>query len=299
MYVKAYLNPNPEFQGEILINPHNQEIEMKNSPFLEIELVNFPKDEFEIKLISPFILTTKALINSPSYSVFFMDKKFQNPWINQVKIDITSQSIKSQFNIPINIQQLSGTVYNFDESPTTAYLYATRNRDRGKNIMVKTDSAGNFNLYYSRGRRLRVFVADSTYGQKNLECWIMADDLKQNVQINPHIGDRMELYELKVWHFDGIWNVFFLPAIVDDVFPPILNKQDFQIWFNDMEGDIKSFTFHKVYYKGTKGTFYPAYILSVAVKQTLEEMSLPVLIRALVDVPGSGKGESWFIYYPN
>lgn len=299
MHVKAYLNPNPEFQGETLINPHNHEIKMKNSPFLEIELVNFPQDEFEIKLISPFILTAKAKVNSSNCSVLFYDKKFQNPWINQIKVDITSQSIRSQFNIPINIQQLSGTVFNFDESPVAAYLYATRNQKEDHNIMVKTDLDGNYNLYYTRGRRLRVFVADSTYGQKNLECWIMADDLRQNVQINPHIGNRMELYELKVWHFDGIWNVFFLPAIVDEVFPPILNKQNIQIWFNDSEGDIKSFTFHKVYYKGTKETFYPAYILSVSTKKTLKEMSLPVKIRVLVDVPGSGKGESWFIYYPS
>lgn len=299
MLVKAFLNPNPEFQGEVLLDPHNRKIEIKNSPFLEIELINFPQSEFEISIISPFRLTKKAKINSTSFSVFFVDKRFQNPWISQIKAEISSHSIRSQYNLPLNIQQLTGIVLDFEDKPTSAYIWATQNKAEKYKVMVKTDDQGNFNLFYPTGKKLRAFVADSRYGQEILECWIMANDLKNNVRIDPHIGDRMELYEFKVWYFDGIWNIFFLPAVVDKTFPPPLGKDNIRVWFNDLEGKINSFTFHKVFYRAKKAAYYPAYIISAMIDKPLEEMNIPVKIRTLIDVPGSGKGESWFLYYPD
>jgi len=69
-----------------------------------------------------------------------------------------------------------------------------------------------------RCRLLRSFVDDATYGRRALECWIMANELKIDVEINPNIGGNFELYEFKAWYFDDMWHIFFLPAIVDIFF---------------------------------------------------------------------------------
>lgn len=71
MKIKAYLNPNPPLRGETLIDPHGREYEMKNKPFLEVELRNFPKGEYNIQMLSPFTLEKKAEITSSCSSLYF------------------------------------------------------------------------------------------------------------------------------------------------------------------------------------------------------------------------------------
>jgi len=66
-------------------------------------------------------------------------------------------------------------------------------------IIVKSDKESNFTLYCPEGRRLRIFVADTSYGRTTLETWIMGDELKGDIEINPHIGGNLELYELRAW----------------------------------------------------------------------------------------------------
>ena len=85
MEIKAFLNPNPVLHGETLIDPWGVKYEMKNEPFLEIELCNFPKGEYDIKLFSPFMLDKKVRVTSNYFSVYFLDKRFENPLISRGK----------------------------------------------------------------------------------------------------------------------------------------------------------------------------------------------------------------------
>lgn len=102
MHIKAYLNPNPHLCGETLINPWKEKYEMKNDPFLEFELWNFPKGEYDIKLVSPFILKKKVEVNLCRFSLYFVDPRFENPGIHKVKIKVKGKGIKKEFRLMSN-----------------------------------------------------------------------------------------------------------------------------------------------------------------------------------------------------
>jgi len=297
MNIKAYLNPNPPLKGKSLIDPHGREYEMKNEPFLEVELHNFPKGEYNIQILSPFRLKKKVEVVSTCFSLYFLDHRFENPTISQIGIKVTNREMMREFNLPIRVHKLTGRVADFDGNPSSAYIWATRDRVVKHEIIVKADEEGDFTLYYPEGRRLRVFIADTTYGKTSLESWIMANELKDDLKINPHIGGKFELYEFRVWFFDGIWNLFFLPAVVDAKFPPELRKEDIRVWVDDVGGEIKSFTSHKVYFKEGEKVYYPAYIIGVMADKPSSQVCTPVIIRALVDSSETGKGEAWYIHY--
>jgi|GEM_PF-1259644 hypothetical protein len=295
--LRAFLNPNPVLRGDILIDPHGRKYKMNNDPFLEVEMFNFPRGEYSVNLRIPFKLTQRIKVNSSCFSIYFLDPRFEDNTISKVRLEVVGERVKSEFEVPIRVHKLSGKVCNFDEKATIAYIWATRNIPVKNSMIVKTDQEGNYELYYPEGRRLRVFVGDTTYGRTTLESWIMADELKSDVEIDPHIGGNWELYEFRCWFFDGIWNLFFLPAIVSSKILPELNKRDLRVWINNIEGDIRKFTYHKVYYRGKKsGAYYPAYLACVIGDRYSNRLSWPVKIRAQIDSK-RGRGEAWFIHY--
>lgn len=294
-FVRAYLNPNPALRGETLVDPHGRKYKMKNDPFLELELHNFPKGGYNIQILSPFTIERKIDVTSSCFSLYFFDHRFKEATISQIRIKVVGKDIVKEFTVPTRVHRLAGKVQDFDGNPVSAYIWATRYKPLRHEIIVKTDDEGKYLLYYPEGRPLRVFVADTRYGKTILESWIMANELKGDIEINPHIGGNFELYEFRVWSFDNIWNIFFLPAIVDSNLPPRLRKEDIRVWINGLEGEIKSFTPHKVYYKVSG--YYPAYIMSVIVDKDFGQTPPPIIIKALVDSPKVGKGEAWYIHY--
>jgi hypothetical protein len=61
--VKAYLYPNLPLDGETLTNIWSDTFEMKNRPFLEIELFNFSSEKYTIEILYPVKLK-KMMLNS-------------------------------------------------------------------------------------------------------------------------------------------------------------------------------------------------------------------------------------------
>ena len=297
MNIKAYLNPNPPLRGETLIDPHGRKIEMENEPFLEVELRNFPKEEYNIQILSPFTLDKKIEITSSCSSLYFVNCRFEDPSISQILIKVAGTEMVKEFTLPIVVHKVTGKVRDFDGAPSPAYIWAARETFAENEIIVKASQNGNFTLYYSEGRRLRVFVGDATYGKTSLECWIMANELKDDMEINPHIRGNFELYEFRVWHFAGVWNVFFLPAVVDSAIPPEPRKKDIRVYVNDLEGEIKSLTSHRVYFEAKDKEGYPAYIMSVVGNEISNQICPPVIIKVRVESPEKGKGEAWCIHY--
>jgi hypothetical protein len=297
MDIKAFLNPNPVLPEETLIDPWGEKYKMKNEPFLEVELRNFPKGEYDIKLFSPFVLNKKVEVTSNCFSVYFLDKKFEDPSISEVKVKVKGKEVIKECTLPVRIHKISGKIRNFDGEPAPGYVWMAREDFVENEIIVESDKEGNFSLYCPEGRRLRIFVADQTYGSTALETWIMGNEPKEDININPHIGGNLELYELKAWFVWDIWNVFFIPAIVSTKIPPKLNKEDVKIWINGEEVEIKKFTPHKVYFKGVKkGAYHPAYIMSGIMSKTLKEICSPIVVKVQIISPEKGKGEAWFIY---
>lgn len=296
MDIGVFLNPNPVLHGETLVDPHGREYKMVNEPFLEVELRNFPEGEYVVSIFSPVKAEKKIMVKSRRTSVYFLDQGFCNPELSRVHLNLKGKGVEKDEILPCRVHRLSGTVSTFDGKPASAYIWATRNIPVEHDIIVTTDSDGRFTLFYPEGRRLRVFVGDKTYGSTTLESWIMADELKRDVEINPHIGGKFELYELKVWNFDNIWNVFFLPAIVNATFPPEIHAGDVSIWIENQRAKIKSFTPHKVFYKGVKqDAYYPAYLVCAVLDKEQSDLCSPVKIRVIVDRPGEFTGEAWFI----
>jgi len=296
--IKAFLNPNPVLHGETLIDPWGRKYEMENEPFLEIELFNFPRGEYDIQLLTPFVLDKKVEVTSTCFSVYFLDKKFEDPSISEVKVRVKGKEVIKECTLPIRIHKVRGKIRNFDVKPVSGYVWLAREDFVEYEIIVKSDKEGNFSLYCPEGRRLKIFVADPTYGRTTLETWIMGDELKGDLDINPHIGGNLELYELRAWFFWNVWNVFFIPAIVSTEIPPKLKKEDIRIWINDKKVEIKKFTSHKVYFEGEKkGEYYPAYIMSGLTNKPLKEVCSPIVVRVEIILPEKGEGQAWYIYY--
>jgi len=296
--IKAFLNPNPVLHGETLINPWGEKYETKNEPFLEIELRNFPKGEYDIQLLTPFVLYKKVEVTLTCFSVYFLDKKFEDPSISEVKVKVKGKEVIKECTLPIRIHKVIGKIRNLDEKPVSGYVWMACEDFVEHEIITKSDKEGNFSLYCPEGRRLRIFVAGPSYGRTTLETWIMGDELKGDLEINPHIGGNLELYELRAWFFGRIWNMFFVPAIVSTEIPPKLKKEDLRIWINGEKVEIKKFTPHKVYFKGEKkGVYHPAYIISGVTNKPLKEVCSPIVVRVEIISPEKGEGEAWYIYY--
>ncbi|KPJ71604.1 hypothetical protein AMJ52_08430 [candidate division TA06 bacterium DG_78] len=296
MRIEAYLNSNPVLRGETLIDPWGRKYEMNNNPYLEIEFYNFPRGRYTIQIRTPFFSEKRVTIHTPFSHEYFTDERFQNPSISATKIKISGKKIVEECVIPHRVNKLTGTVRTFNGKPLRAYVWATGSQLGKPSMITQADEHGKYVLYYPTGRKLRAFVGDTNYAKSTLECWITANNLKENVVIHPHIGN-FELYELNAWFFDGMWNMFFVPATVHSKFPPNLSKKDMSVRINGMHGKIKRFTNHRVYFKGKyRGVFYPAYIMTVVTDKPIKEIQSPVIIKVQIRSPKKGRGEAWFIY---
>lgn len=292
MEIKAYLNPNPVLRGEILTNPWDKKFETKNNPFLEIVLCNFPLGEYNIEILSPLFLKQKAIVTSSYASTYFLNPEFEDPFISQVKLKVVGEKLKKELSLPVKIHKLTGRAFDFNENPFPAYIWATHEEKVVNEIIVKTGNEGRFTLYYPEEKKLRVFVDDASYSKSTLECWIIAKELREDMEINPHIGD-FELYDFNVWFSSGIWHIFFMPSSLKSLdSPPELTKDDINVWINGMKAEIKSLIVHQEY--TGKDKYYPACLLNVIIKE--KEFCSPVLVRAQVNSPEKGKGEAWYIY---
>jgi len=295
--LKAYLNPNPVLRGDTLTDPYGREYAMRNDPFLEVELCDFPAGGYEVRLLAPFVLQRDVAVSSPRSSLYFLDPRFEDLSISEVTVGVTGAGVQEERTLPIRVYRLTGQVQDFDGQPLVAYVWATRGRLVEHEIVVRTDESGNFTLWHPEGRRLRVFVGDVNYGKTTLECWIMADELKGNVEVHPHIGD-FELYEFRAWRLHDMWNMFFLPAIVDAELPPPLKADDIKVWVNGAEAEVKRCTLHEMCFAGDgQDVHYPAYIVSAMLDSSIHDPCPPVVVRAQVDLGGRGRGEAWFIHF--
>ncbi len=169
--------------------------------------------------------------------------------------------------------------------------------------MGKADKKGRFKFWFPAGKSLKLYVCDRNYARKYLECWVMSEGLRDNTKITPVIGN-FELWEYKVWFLTGaypypIWNIFFIPAIVDKKISPEIEKKDVSVFMNEKKVKIRSFTPYKVYFKGEKkGAYYPAYIISGTVDIKLEDLPPKIIIKTVVNSKKKGiYGEGWYIYY--
>lgn len=295
--IKAYLNPNPVLQGETLVDPHGRQFEMNNSPFICLEMYNYPKGEYTISLINPIKKTLKVKITSRFQEIYFIDDKLMDTSIKKAEITIIGGKNTDNYSEDIGCVCLHGRIKDFYDKPRQAYAWFGIDRVTRHKAVIQSDKNGDYKLYLPKNKRIRVFINDKSYGTSTLECWIMAKRINQDVLINPHIGGVFEFYELNVWMFDNIWNIFFLPAIVDRDIPLKLSAEDINVNIDGQKADIEKFTQHQVYFKGkSKGLFYPAYIISASPKKRVLPKHEPVPICVWVDSKKVGKGEAWYIY---
>ena len=84
---------------------------------------------------------------------------------------------------------------------------------------------------------------------------------------------------------------------MDSAIPPEPRKKDIRVYVNDLEGEIKSLTSHRVYFEAKDKEGYPAYIMSVVGNEISNQICPPVIIKVRVESPEKGKGEAWCIHY--
>jgi hypothetical protein len=295
--VKIFLNPNPGLRGETLVDPHGRRFGMINDPFIAVELFNYPKGEYNVALQSPLCLTKKINISEPYQIIYLLDRRLADPLISKAKVVVNGRGYNDIYTQDIGFHSIKGLICDYNKKPRQAYIWFGLNTHSEHKIVVRSDKKGKYRIYLPKEKRVRVFINDLSYGKSTLECWIMAQELKNNVTIDPVIGGRFEFYELKAWHFDNIWNIFFLPAVVDAPIPSLINKKDLKISINGQKAKILKFTPHKVFFKGkTKGIFYPAYIIAAATEKPVPLNESPALIHVQLNSKKLGKGEAWYIY---
>ncbi len=301
MKINLYLNPNPPLNGDVLIDRWGRKYFMKNEPFLEVEFINFPKGEYEVEFLYPFANLKKIEIKSSRESIYFLDKRFGDPSISQIKLKLKGKNIEKEFDIGVKVYKITGKIKRFNKRIFPVYLWAAREKLMKYEIIAKVKENDTFTIYYPEGRKLRLFIADTTYGKSSLETWIYADELKGDIKVNPFVGGNFEFYEIKVWYHDEMWNVFFIPAIVDSIYPPDLNKEDIKLWINDFSVKIKSFTPHRIYFyshEKNKGKYYPAYLLTGRIEKLKDELEYPIIIRLFISSNKKNlKGEGWYICF--
>ena len=300
--VEAYLYPNPPLDGETLTNIWGDTFEMKNRPFLELELFNFSSGKYIMEILYPIKLKKNINISSSYTSVYFFHNEFGNHKLSEIEILITGKRNKNKFTLPLTVHKISGKIRDFERKPFPSYLWATKEDSVKFKSIVKTDSNGKFIFYYPEGKRLRLFVDDKSYSKKTFECWIIANTIKSNLKVNPRVGN-FELYDLQVWFTVGLCYVFFIPASLSlnirekksgwkQRFPPRLTKEDqITVLINNEKAEIKNIielpTHGKVY--------YPSYV--VVAKPNQKKFISPIIVKVEVNSPEKGRGEAWYIYY--
>lgn len=302
MNLKAYLYPNPPLDGEILTNVWGDKFKMKNRPFLEIELFNFPQGKYTIEILYPIKLRKSINVKFPSISTFFFHNEFNNPKLSEVEVLIKGRKIKKKLTLQLSVHKLSGKVKDFNGNPFPSYLWATREEDVNFKSIVKTDENGKFVFYYPEGKNLRLFIDDKSYSKETFECWVIANTIKSDLKINPRIGD-FELYGLQVWFTVGLCYIFFIPASLPLTkrekasrwkkrFPPKLTDEDsIKVLINNKKAEVKDIIELPIHGK----VYYPSYVIVSKPKQ--KTLTSPTIVKVEVDSPEKGRGEGWYINY--
>lgn len=299
--IKAYINPNPRTEPVNLINPWGVELCVKNEPFLEIEMVNFPKGLYNIHVDYPVKMKKNVKVQASFEKFVFVNDKFADSALFLSKISVQKGKITKHYQLPLKTHRISGQIKDFSGKIRPGYLWATK-KDYGdykidNEIFVKSDKNGRFTLLYPDDKPLRIFIADDLYGNKSLECWLIGEKIKNDFEFNPRIRGKLELYELKAWIFLNTWNIFFIPASIDKPFYPKLKKEEIKVCIDGKVQEINVFTPHKVFIEGkSKKMYFPAYILSGAIKlKSINEHVFDVKISS----KKHGKGEALFLFYRN
>ena len=301
MEVKGYLYPKPALNGVSLTNVWGDRFKMKNRPFLELEFFKLPRGKYEVEILYPIHLKKKFETASSYTSLSIFSESFGDPKLSETEMRISGKRIKKKFTLPLMVHKISGKVKDFCGNPFPCYLWATREHDEKFKSIVKADDNGRFVFYYPEGKELRLFVDDESYSTKTLECWIMANTLKSDVNLNPKVGD-FELYDLRVWFTTGLCYFFFVPASLPLIlkekksgwkkrFPPVLTDKDTEIRINNRKVDIKEFVEIPTSYGKN---YYPSYIGTAEFEF---EGKSPVIVNVKVDCAERGRGEAWYIHY--
>lgn len=206
--IRAYLYPNPPFQGQTLTDIWGQHYEMKSEPFLELELCDLSAGEYALELLSPVRLQQTFKLSSSHKSIFFLHQRFADPELTEISVRVRKGTSVKEFAIPLSVHKLTGQVRDFDSCPFPAYVWAVSDDPTSPQAMVRTDSEGHFTLWYPEGKALRVFINDESYGRSTYECWIIAEELKDDIKIDPRVGN-FELWGLHVWRTQLNWQLYF------------------------------------------------------------------------------------------
>jgi len=295
--VQVSLNPNPPLRGETLVDPHGRHFPMSNDPFIAVELHDYPLGNYTITMTKPLRLEHHAHVDSSFRTVYFLDDRLADPAIRNVSLRILGPGVDESVVEDIRVHMIRGTIRDLTGRPRQAYAWQALNRPIERSTVVRSDKQGRYMIYLPEGKRTRLFINDVSYGSSSLETWVMARGLRRDATIDPRIGGGFEFYEFNAWQFDGIWNLFFLPAVVDAKIPPVMRREDVTVSIDGHPAAVTQFTRHRVLYKGkAKKAWYPAYVLSVVPRKTTENVLHQAVIRIRTDSRRLGKGEAWFVH---
>lgn len=167
MRVKAYLYPNPPFDGATLTDTWGEEYVMRNRPFLELEFCGLGAGEYVVDVLAPVRLQRRFKASDEYPCVVLFHPDLNNPNISQVSLRLkTDDKAVREVTCPVRVHKVTGQVTSFDGRPFPAYVWAVhRPYAERPQAMVRTDSEGHFTLWYPEGRRMRIFVDDESYSR--------------------------------------------------------------------------------------------------------------------------------------
>lgn len=300
--IKAYLYPNPSFEGQSLTNIWGERYKMKNEPFLELVLCGLHAGEYAVELLSPVRLH-QTFQPSGHTPIFFIHPTFADPELAKVSVRVRKGKSAKEFVIPLSVHKLTGQVQDFSGQPFPAYVWAVSDKPNAPQAMVRTDSEGHFTLWYPDGKALRVFIDNESYGRTTYECWIVAEELKDDIRVDPRVGD-FELWGLHAWRTQLNWQLYFWPCSLPlDLCSkrsgwklprfPRLTKEEITVRINGAGSQIKGL--HQVRVWAGEGKDHLAYILELPLTGKEGDPFKPTLIQVEVHTARRGRGEAWYI----
>jgi hypothetical protein len=196
----AYLYPNPHLEGATLTDIWGRSYPMRNEPFLELVLCDLVPDNYTVEFLSPVRLQQTFEAKLAHKTLFFVHSAFADPRLSEVITRVSNKAGVEDLTLSLSIHKLTGQVRDFQGRPFPAYVWAVGPSSPGglPETIVKTDSEECFTLWYPEGKHLRVLIDDESYANTTYECWITAEEIKADVQINPRVGD-FELWGLHAW----------------------------------------------------------------------------------------------------
>ncbi len=286
--VKSFLNPNPVFESDTLVDPHGKKYHMENYPFIELILIDFKEGEYFIKIKSEKIEFEKKIEigkKDQSRSVYFKSKKLEGLDKIKINVDIEGVGIKYSDKKILRTFEVRGKVLDTDNNPIFAYIWASRKRLVDNEVISATDENGKFCIKCPAGRELNLFIGDKNYASTTLEAWVMADIISRDIEIPEIKIGSFEVYGLKAWHSASTWHIFFMPAKAGVKVPGDISAEDVDVWIDGEKKDIISITKHLV------SGDYPSYFLSVGGEI---KNDYPQIIKVRVD-SDVGFGEAYYI----